>query len=88
MTTISLNVDDRLYRRISEIAAERYSEPESLLSDYLEYLAAGGAPVIEGDDLPIEGMMKIIENGGAFDWLKDEPDLYTLEDGEPYGTAT
>lgn len=29
------------------------------------------------DDLAI-----IAEHGGAFDWLEDEPDIYTSEDGE------
>lgn len=28
-------------------------------------------------------LMKLTEQGGAFDFWHDEPDLYTLEDGEP-----
>lgn len=28
-------------------------------------------------------IMKLAEQGGAFDFWHDEPDLYTLEDGEP-----
>jgi hypothetical protein len=28
-------------------------------------------------------LMHLAEKGGAFDFLHDEPDLYTLEDGEP-----
>lgn len=32
---------------------------------------------IEDDELPIARMA---EAGGAFDWLKDEPDLYTVAD--------
>jgi hypothetical protein len=27
--------------------------------------------------------MQLAMQGGAFDFLHDEPDLYTLEDGEP-----
>jgi hypothetical protein len=27
--------------------------------------------------------MQIAQQGGAFDFLHDEPALYTLEDGEP-----
>lgn len=28
-------------------------------------------------------LSKLAESGGAFDFLHDEPDIYTLEDGEP-----
>ena len=28
-------------------------------------------------------LMHLAESGGVFDFLHDEPDLYTLEDGEP-----
>lgn len=28
-------------------------------------------------------LMHLVESGGAFEFLYDEPDLYTLEDGEP-----
>ena len=33
------------------------------------------------DDLPIEGLMKLTETGGAFDFLLDEQeDIYTIDD--------
>lgn len=28
-------------------------------------------------------IMKLAQSGGAFDFLVDEPDLYSFEDGEP-----
>ena len=28
-------------------------------------------------------LMHLADRGGAFDFLHDEPDLYTIEDGEP-----
>lgn len=28
-------------------------------------------------------LMQLAQVGGAFDFLYDEPDIYTLEDGEP-----
>lgn len=36
------------------------------------------------DDIPagVE-LAAIAEAGHAFDWLADEPDLYSLDDGEP-----
>lgn len=34
-------------------------------------------------DIPTSEIVHFAQNGGSFDFLKDEPDLYTLEDGEP-----
>jgi hypothetical protein len=28
-------------------------------------------------------LMQLAQNGNSFDFLKDEPDIYSLEDGEP-----
>ena len=39
--------------------------------------------VVVIDDITSNDLAAIAQHGGAFDWLKDEPDLYTLEDGEP-----
>ena len=36
------------------------------------------------DDLPTLAMMRLTEQGGAFDfWHEDGEDIYTLKDGEP-----
>lgn len=32
------------------------------------------------DDILTLGIMQLAEQGGAFDWLADEEDLYTLQD--------
>jgi hypothetical protein len=32
------------------------------------------------DDIPTFGIMRLAEQGGAFDWLSDEEDLYTVRD--------
>jgi hypothetical protein len=37
----------------------------------------------EYPEITTQEIMQIAQNGGAFDFLHDEPDLYTLEDGEP-----
>jgi hypothetical protein len=37
----------------------------------------------EYPEVTTQELMQIAEHGGAFDFLHDEPDLYTLEDGEP-----
>jgi hypothetical protein len=32
------------------------------------------------DDLPTTGLMLLAQQGGAFDWLAEEEDLYTVDD--------
>ena len=71
--------------------AERRRTPVSwLIKDYVEHLLRGGRPVTEtkepgGDleDLPTALLVRVAEEGGSFDWLADEPDLYSAKDGEP-----
>ncbi|MCI0693428.1 hypothetical protein L0337_15660 [candidate division KSB1 bacterium] len=41
------------------------------------------ASIERNEDLSAAEMTKIALHGGAFDWLKDEPDLYSDADGEP-----
>jgi len=35
---------------------------------------------MQEEDLPTLGIMRLAELGGAFDWLADEADLYTVND--------
>lgn len=35
------------------------------------------------DELPSQELAVVAQHGGSFDWLADEPDLYSDEDGEP-----
>lgn len=35
---------------------------------------------VHEDDVPTLGMMRLGEQGRAFDWLADEADLYTVSD--------
>jgi hypothetical protein len=39
--------------------------------------------VIVIDDVPSQDLAAIAQHGGSLDWLNDEPDLYTDQDGEP-----
>jgi hypothetical protein len=84
MTTISVSIADDVFERLSRVAENRSARPEDLLLLYAEYLARGGAPLLE-DDVPVEGIMRMAEAGGSFDWLKDEPDLYSDARLEPFG---
>ena len=35
---------------------------------------------MQEEDVPTLGIMRLAERGGAFDWLADEADLYTVND--------
>lgn len=59
------------------------SEDGKLTADVPEDVAPGEHQIlILVDDIASQDLTTIAEQGGAFDWLKDEPDLYTDEDGE------
>jgi hypothetical protein len=36
--------------------------------------------LMQEDDVPTLGIMLLAERGGAFEWLNDEADLYTVND--------
>ena len=35
---------------------------------------------VSEDEIPAIGIARLAENGGALDWLANEPDLYTVSD--------
>lgn len=84
MGQLNLRIDERRLRALRRYALRRRTPVTWLIRDYVDHLLAGGEPVtpppgeVTGDVLA-----SVAERGGAFDWLADEPDLYSLEDGEP-----
>lgn len=69
---------------LKRYARRRRTPVAWLIRDYVDHLLAGGTPVTPmGDDLTSWQLAEIAERGGAFDWLYDEPDLYSASDGEP-----
>lgn len=85
MKAIEIALPDEKLERLVEVAARREREPQTMLEAYVDYLLAGGTPVEDTDDVPTAVLQRLAELGGSFDWLKDEPNLYTVDDGEPYG---
>ena len=84
MAQLRVRVTDDDRNLLHDLARKRGTTVSALIRDYVEYLCAGGWPVSYTDDEPtIEELMALAAAGGAFDWLADEPDLYTWEDGEP-----
>jgi hypothetical protein len=52
--------------------------------DYVDYLIGGGQPVTlsAGEEPGSQELAALAQNGGAFDWPADEPELYSADDGE------
>lgn len=84
MASITIPIDDETLARLEAYAREHSARPEDLLRAYAEYLADADDAETE-DDIPVKGIMRLIEMGGSFDWLKDEPDLYEDVTLEPFG---
>jgi hypothetical protein len=84
MTQVNVQLSDEQLRSLRRFA-ERHNRPVAqLIEDYLAYLLAGGAPVRSQADEPSDReLAALADHGGAFDWLADEPDIYSADDGEP-----
>ena len=70
---------------LRRFAARRRTPVSWLIKDYIDYLLAGGRPVVPRESWAPTGVERaaLAQDGGAFDWLADEPDLYSADDGEP-----
>lgn len=74
---------DRL-EALRRYAARRRTPVAWLIKDYVDYLLGGGQPVAlsADEEPPSQELAALAQNGGGFDWLADEPDLYSADDGE------
>jgi len=85
MATLHVPLTEDEITEIQAYASRERVPVELLIRSYLAYLIAGGKPVSpEIRDLPTSTeIARIGELGGSFDWLAEEPELYSAEDGEP-----
>jgi hypothetical protein len=85
MAQLNVNLDDEQLRSLRRYAARRRTPVSWLIKDYVDYLLSGGTPVTSPveDEVSATDLAILAERGGAFDWLGDEPDVYTPDDGEP-----
>ena len=81
---LHLSLSDEEMEALEAIAARRQVAVPRVLEEYVAYLSAGGEPVdasiVEPSAKELAGLA---ERGGSFDWLADEPEIYTVTDGEP-----
>ena len=55
-----------------------------LIKDYIAYLLGGGTPIeAPATELTLSDMANLADKGGSLGWLAEEPEIYTVEDGEP-----
>jgi hypothetical protein len=75
--------DDRL-EALRRYAARRRTPVAWLIKDYVDYLLTGGRPVTPAavESPSTSEFATLAQHGGAFDWLADEPELYSADDGE------
>ncbi len=85
MAHLNVKLPDERLDALKQFAARRQTPVSWLIKDYVEYLLAGGTPVNPYEDtLPTtDEVVERAQRRGSFDWLADEPDLYSLEVGEP-----
>ena len=86
MAQLSVSLNDEEMEALAGIAARRDVAVSHLLEEYVSYLFAGGEPVDRSFIEPsAEALARLAEQGGSFDWLTEEPELYTVSDGECSG---
>ena len=84
MAQLNVKLDEQQLQSLKRYAARRRTPVSWLIKDYVDYLLRGGAPITPPEDeVPAGDLTALAEQGGAFEWLRDEPDLYSAEDGEP-----
>ena len=85
MSQLNLKLSQDRLDALRRYANWRRTPISWLIRDYVDYLLAGGEPLVPRPSeapSPTE-LAALAQHGGAFDWLADEPDLYSAEDGEP-----
>ena len=84
MAQINVRLNDERYESLRRYASSRRTPVAWLIKDYIDYLLAGGEPVTPSDEVvTASDLATIAQHGRAFDWLAEEPDLYSRSDGEP-----
>ena len=84
MAQLNVNLSEEQLAAVRHYAARRRTPVSGLVRDYLAYLLAGSQPVTPpSDDVVSAELAEWAQHGGSFAWLAEEPEIYTLSDGEP-----
>jgi hypothetical protein len=85
MAQLNIKLNEEQFEALRNYAARRRTPVSWLIKDYVAYLLKGGEPITPPEYDTPSGMelAALAQAGGAFDFLADEPELYSLNDGEP-----
>jgi len=86
VSQLNIKLDQERLEALRRYAARRRTPVAWLIKDYVEYLLAGGDPVRTAsfeEELSSQQLAAVIQHGGAFHWLNEEPEIYSVSDGEP-----
>jgi hypothetical protein len=76
---LNVKVTEKQHEALRRHAARRRTPVAWLIKDYIDSLADHQA----ADSVRAHEATQAAARGGSFEWLSDEPDLYTSADGEP-----
>jgi len=81
---LNVKLSEERLEALRRYAARRRTPVAWLIKDYVDYLLGGGQPLPHSIPEPPSAseLAALTQHGGAFDWLADEPELYSDEDGE------
>ncbi len=84
MAQLNVKLSEERLDALRRYAARRRTPVAWLIKDYVDYLLGGGQPLAHSVSEPPSALelAALAQHGGAFDWLADEPELYSDEDGE------
>jgi hypothetical protein len=64
----------------AQILGDQAIVPRNELDALIDLARRSAEVQLETDDLPNAGLLWLAEQGGAFKWLADEEDLYSVQD--------
>ena len=82
MRQLNVKLSAKQHETLRRYAARRRTPVAWLIKDYIATLGEGQ----EAEDVRRHEPTQAAARGGAFDWLSEEPDLYSATDGEPIPT--
>lgn len=78
MRQLNVKLTEKQHEALRHYATRRRTPVAWLIKDYVDALVARELDA----EVRAHEPTQLAAHGGAFDWLADEPDVYTWEDGE------
>jgi len=82
LAQLNIKLTEHQVNALREYAAQRSTPMAWLIKDYIDYLLRGGEPIMPAPEILPDELVELAQRGGAFDWLAEEPEIYSAADGE------